>query len=35
MIFVTEPIALVLMILTAGTVAVPIIAAWRKKAAAS
>ena len=28
-----EPIALVLMVLTAGTVAVPIVAAWRKKAA--
>ena len=34
MIFVTEPIALVLMVLSAGTVAVPIVAAWRKKAAA-
>ena len=32
MIFVTEPIALVLMILTAATVEVPIVAAWRKKA---
>ena len=31
MIFVTEPIALVLMILTIATVVVPIIAAWRKQ----
>ena len=31
MIFVTEPIALVLMILTFATVVVPIIAAWRKR----
>lgn len=31
MIFVTEPIALVLMILTIATVVIPIIAAWRKR----
>ena len=31
MIFVTEPIALVLMILTLATIVVPIIAAWRKR----
>ena len=35
MIFVTEPIALILMIATAVTVAVPIVAAWRKKKASS
>jgi len=31
MIFVTEPIALVLMILTIATIVVPIVAAWRKR----
>ena len=31
MIFVTEPIALILMIATVGTIALPVITAWRRK----